>query len=141
MGATGTLCCSSASRLRASATMVAAKLAALTKKAGAVLPPEAAITPPATAGPTSRAPLNTVEFRLTALPSSAGPTISDTNDCRAGVSRELTTPSARARANTCHSAMPPVATSSASASARTPSTAWVTISIRRLSYLSASSPP
>ena len=49
---------------------------------------------PATAGPTSRAPLKIVEFRLTALVSSAGPTISDTNDCRTGTSTAETAPSA-----------------------------------------------
>ena len=44
------------------------------------------MTRPATAGPTSRAPLKIVEFRLTALASRSGPTISETNDCRTGAS-------------------------------------------------------
>ena len=76
--------------------MVKAKLAALTKNAGAVLPAEAPISRPASAGPTSRAPLNVVEFRLTALVSSSGPTISETNAWRTGASTADTEPSAKA---------------------------------------------
>ena len=53
---------------------------------------------PARAGPTSRAPLNTVEFRLTALASRSGPTISETNDWRTGMSSDEATPSAAASA-------------------------------------------
>ena len=44
---------------------------------------------PAIAGPTTRATLTITELRLTALRRSSGPTISSTNDCRAGFSKQL----------------------------------------------------
>jgi hypothetical protein len=113
--------------------MVNAKLAALTKKAGAVLPDAAPISRPASAGPTSRAPLKIVELRLTALARRVGPTISETNACRTGASTAATAPRPPASAKTCQRATAPVATRTASTSASTPMSAWVTMSIRRLS--------
>ena len=52
--------------------------AALIANAGAM--PNAPIVSPATAGPTTRAPLNIAELIATALPMSRGPTISIAND-------------------------------------------------------------
>ena len=49
-------------------------------------PPRAPIISPARAGPMMRAVLNVAELRPTAFVSSSGPTISETNDCRAGAS-------------------------------------------------------
>jgi len=46
--------------------------------------PKRPITTPATAGPTIRARLNPAELSATALDTSARPTSSITNDCRAG---------------------------------------------------------
>jgi hypothetical protein len=112
---------------------VNAKLAALTKNAGAVLPDDAPISSPASDGPMRRAPLKIVELRLTALARRAGPTISETNACRTGASTAATAPRPPASTKTCHSATEPVTTSTASTSASTPMRAWVTISIRRLS--------
>jgi hypothetical protein len=68
---------------------------ALRKKAGAI--PTAAISPPAAAGPSTRAVLKLALFRPTALATRSGPTISLTNDCRAGMSKAVATPSSRAR--------------------------------------------
>jgi len=62
----------------------------------------------------SRAPLKIVELRLTALPSSSAPTISETNACRTGASIAATAPSAPARTSTCQSCTEPAATSSPS---------------------------
>ncbi|GAA3096864.1 hypothetical protein GCM10020254_47710 [Streptomyces goshikiensis] len=58
--------------------------------------PTAVISTPASAGPTSRADWKLAEFRLTALATCAGPTISETNVCRAGLSTTVTRPSRKA---------------------------------------------
>ena len=60
-----------------SPTITARKLSALIANAGAM--PNAPIVSPATAGPTTRAPLNIAELIATALPMSRGPTISIAN--------------------------------------------------------------
>jgi hypothetical protein len=112
--------------------MVKAKLAALTRNAGAVLPEAAPMTSPATAGPTSRALLKMVELRPTALVSRSGPTISETNACRTGASIAETEPRAAASTKTCQSSMASEATSSPSTRATTPMRAWVARSTRRL---------
>ncbi len=65
---------SSRSRISESPTMTARKLAALMAKAIAM--PNAPMVRPATAGPTTRAPLNMAEPHDTALPTSRGPTSS-----------------------------------------------------------------
>ena len=65
------------------------------KKAGAI--PTTAISTPATAGPTTRAVLKLALLRPTALATRSGPTISLTNDWRAGMSKAVATPSSRAR--------------------------------------------
>ena len=91
MGAEG---CSAAVSSRMSETTTATKLAALSRKHSAM--PPRLITMPAIAGPTTRATLTITELRLTALRRSSGPTISSTNDCRAGFSKQLSIPSSRA---------------------------------------------
>ncbi|CAM5638708.1 hypothetical protein SCYAM73S_01914 [Streptomyces cyaneofuscatus] len=58
--------------------------------------PTVVIRTPATAGPMSRADWKFAEFRLTALRSCAGPTISETNDWRAGLSTTVTMPRRKA---------------------------------------------
>ena len=60
--------------------------------------PRAAISRPASAGPIIRARLNDAEFRPTALVRSSGPTISLTNDCRAGASKADPIPNTNASA-------------------------------------------
>ena len=76
----------------------AAKLAAFSRKHQPS--PTVAIMTPATAGPTARAALTSVELRLTAFRSSSGPTISSTNACRDGFSKQLLRPSRSARMQT-----------------------------------------
>ncbi len=58
--------------------------------------PTAVISTPATAGPTRRADWKFAELRLTAFPTSFGPTISTTKDCRVGLSTTATTPTRKA---------------------------------------------
>lgn len=58
--------------------------------------PTVVISTPATAGPMSRADWKFAEFRLTAFRSWAGPTISETNAWRAGLSTTVTMPSRKA---------------------------------------------
>jgi MFS family permease len=74
----------------ASLTMITAPVA-LTPE------PSAAIMRPATAGPIIRARLNDAELRPTALVRSSGPTISLTNDWRAGASKADPMPNTKAR--------------------------------------------
>ena len=54
--------------------------------------PRAAMTRPATAGPMSRPALNDALLRATALVSRSLGTISETKDCRAGLSTAVATP-------------------------------------------------
>src|ERR1035441_5911647 len=77
--------------IQSSASTTAMKLPALAAKHHPV--PMVAMRIPPTAGPTARAALTSVEFRLTALRSWSGPTISSTNDCWAGLLKQLTIPS------------------------------------------------
>ncbi len=60
--------------------------------------PTPVITTPATAGPISRADWKLAEFSETALRSSCGPTISETNACRAGLSTTVARPTTKASA-------------------------------------------
>ena len=73
-----------------SAAMTATNETALTAKAVAV--PQRAMASPAAAGPTTRAPLNTAEFRAIADTSDSLPTISATKAWRAGMSSVLARP-------------------------------------------------
>lgn len=58
--------------------------------------PTPVIITPATAGPTSRADWKFAELRLTAFWSWSGPTISETKVWRAGLSRTVARPTAKA---------------------------------------------
>ncbi len=69
--------CRAARSITSSDVTTATKLAALTRKH--VPMPTVAISTPPIAGPTARAALTVTEFRVTALRSSSGPTISRTN--------------------------------------------------------------
>jgi hypothetical protein len=59
--------------------------------------PRRAIRPPAAAGPMMRAVLNDAELSPTAFARSSVPTISTTNDCRAGASKAVPVPNRNAR--------------------------------------------
>jgi len=100
-----------------------------------------AISTPAIAGPTIRALCTITLFRLTALTTRSGPTISITKLWRVGLSMAFTTPRANTSANTIHGSTVPLAASAQSARAGTTIATWVTISSRRLSKRSASRPP
>lgn len=58
--------------------------------------PTPVIRTPATAGPMRRADWKLAEFRLTAFCNWSGPTISETKDWRAGLSRTVARPTAKA---------------------------------------------
>ena len=71
-------------RIASSAPSTARKLMPFRKNA--VATPKRAMSSPATAGPTMRAVLKTIEFSATAFGRSGRPTRSVTKDCRAGMS-------------------------------------------------------
>jgi hypothetical protein len=83
--------CSSAGRISSRPAITATVSTALPRKTQPVS--VAAMITPASAGPAIRALLKVAELRLTALATSAVPTISTTKDCRAGTSSALATPS------------------------------------------------
>jgi hypothetical protein len=96
---------------------------------------------PATAGPTVRAAFTVTALRLTALRTRSRPTISMAKDCRAGLSKALANPSARAMTKTIHSRTVWVMVSTPSTSARSISVDWVASRMRRLPSRSAARPP
>ena len=96
---------------------------------------------PATAGPTARATLTSVEFRLTALRRSSGPTISRTKAWREGFSKQLLSPSTTARMHTSVNVTTPAHVKAASTRACSPINVWSRIMSRRLSTRSAITPP
>jgi len=98
------------------------------------------MTMPATAGPTTRAPLNTAEFKAMALMRSFLPTICTTKDCRAGRSRVLAIPYTVASTATCQYWMWPAQSSAARAKAWSMRALWVRRRSRRLCTRSASAP-
>jgi len=69
-----------------------AALTRMTQPVAPTPPPRAPIISPARAGPRIRAALKLAEFSPTALVRSSWPTISETNDCRAGASNAEPTP-------------------------------------------------
>jgi len=77
----------------------------------------------------------------TALATSPAPTISMTNDWRAGLSMPLATPMTVARSMIIQTWMFPVSVSTASVAAWTVITDWVAMSSLRLSARSAIRPP
>ena len=81
-------------RILTSAKITAAKDAALIRKTGPV--PTSTMRNPASAGPMTRPRLNEALLSPTALGRSSRPTISMTNDCRAGASMAAPTPSSSA---------------------------------------------
>ena len=125
--------------MRRSAITITGKVRALSKKHSST--PTVAISTPAMAGPTMRAQCTITLFRLTAFTTRSGPTISITKLWRVGLSTALTTPRANTSANTVHGSTVPLAASAHSSTAGTTIATWVTISSRRLSKRSASSPP
>ena len=103
--------------------------------------PAAPITTPATAGPTIRAALNMDEFSAIAFIRSSLPTSSAMNAWRPGMSNALTIPKNTASTITCQVVTRPAHTSAASASASSICNACVHTMRRRLSTLSATTPP
>ncbi len=79
-------------------------------------------------------------FSPTALATSSGPTISMTKLCRAGMSRASAMPVSSASPPTIQSSTTPAAVTTPRPSANTPADVCVTISSRRLSTRSASTP-
>ena len=77
-------------RMAISAAITATNETAFTAKAVAV--PQRAMASPASAGPITRAPLNTAEFSAIAETSDSLPTISATKAWRAGMSSVLARP-------------------------------------------------
>lgn len=80
-------------------------------------------------------------FKLTALTTLSGPTISITKLWRVGLSSALTTPRENTSTNTIHGSTAPLVASPHRSRAGTTIATWVTISTRRLSKRSASRPP
>ena len=68
----------------------------MTQPVARMSPPNSPISSPASAGPTIRAVLKPAELRPTALVTSSGPTISETNAWRAGASNAAPMPKAKA---------------------------------------------
>jgi len=119
--------------------MTARKLAALMAKQRVT--PTVAISTPATAGPVARARLKREALSETALGSSFRPTISKTNDWRAGVSTTCTAPPTAARRNTSQTVARPLRERRARAVALSIRVVWVTTIVIRLSKRSTSGPP
>ncbi len=96
---------------------------------------------PETAGPTRAPNWKTEEFRLTALRMCFGPTSSETNTCRVGLSTTVTKPRTVAMVKTCQSATVWVRARTPSVAAISAAVPWVIIRIRRLGKRSAITPP
>src|SRR5712692_8853492 len=104
------------SRIANSATITARKLTPFKKKHQPS--PIHAIANPATAGPTTRAPLKIEEFNAIAFGKSSFPTICTKNACRIGTSNAFTIPTRNAMKMTSQSRIKCVSVSAASANAR-----------------------
>ena len=111
----------------------------MTKKL--VVTPEVAIRIPAIAGPTARPAFISTLFRLTAFGRRSRPTISWTNDCRAGLSKRFTKPRPSAIASTVETCGLPMAVSRPNVRASRAPTDWVTNSTVRLFDRSTTRPP
>ena len=131
--------CSSRGRIAVSAANVAAYVAQLSRKTGPVPISDRAM--PASAGPMMRAELKIAELSEIAFGSRSGPTISEANAWRVGLSIALTVPRQAASAITCQSWIVPVMVSTPSVAATSPAPTLVHRSRCRLSYRSASRPP
>jgi hypothetical protein len=95
---------------------------------------------PPSAGPMTRAPLNIIELRAMALGRSSRPTISTTNDWRAGPSKALTRPRSAASITISHTCTIPANVSTARMKASTMAEACVTTIRLRLLTRSTTTP-
>ena len=102
--------------------------------------PTRPMSTPATAGPTIRAALNAAEFSATAFATSPLPTMSMTNDCRAGWSTAFAKPRTRPSTATCPYWTRPVETSTPSSRAWQASVVCVVTSSPRFGSRSATAP-
>ena len=127
-----------AGSIRASATMTARKLRALSSRAGPT--PQTAMVSPATAGPTRRAAWKDVVLSPTAFGMSPAGTISGANDWRAGPSNAAATPCRVASTYTCHNCTQPPSTRTARTKPVAARAASVSISILRFECRSAIAP-
>src|SRR3989344_5143179 len=96
---------------------------------------------PASDGPTARAVLFSVALRLIAFFKCASSTISETNDCRAGLSNTRITPKRNAYKYNIHNSIAPARRIMLITNERAPNAVCVVRSIIRLSSLSAMTPP
>ena len=94
--------------------------------------PTPAISRPDAPGPSSRAKLKDAEFSPTALEMSSLPTISETNDCRAGLSAAVITPNTNASRYIRYRCIDPLAVSTPISREMKAMDTWVTISNLRL---------
>jgi hypothetical protein len=122
-----------------SATIIATKVSRLRPKAGTT--PKPAISRPAIAGPTIRATSMITLFRLTALTSRSGPTISITKLCRVGLSTLFTVPTRKTATYTIQTCSTPKAVIKKRPRAGSIISVWVTKSSCRFGRRSASTPP
>ena len=99
------------------------------------------MTSPPIPGPTIREALKMLELSAIALGSSARPTISMVNACRAGVSKTSTVPYAAASRSTSHTVAMWVSARTLSTAASTIEVACVPIRVRRTSSRSMTAPP
>ena len=126
-------------RIASNAPTTAKNDTALTKNTHDV--PTVAISTPAIAGPVMRAEFATALFSATAFASRSRPTISSTNEWRAGSSTTVTRPSANASANTIHTWTTSVSTTSQSTTASRAAHVCVSTRTRRRSKRSTIAPP
>ena len=96
---------------------------------------------PATAGPTTRAPLTMELLSDNAFIRSSRLVISTTNACRAGMSNAIATPPSAANTRMCQGRTSPRQTSTANANANSIMPLCVNSSTVRLGWRSATDPP
>ena len=125
-------------RMSRSARIIPKKVTAFRRNTHPV--PTATMTTPATAGPIMRAPLKDAAFSATALDAFSRVTTSETKACRAGLSKAVTTPRARAKPYMIGRVMSPVRIMRPSAIASSISSPCVTIRSLRRSKRSATHP-
>ena len=127
------------SRISNSPASTATKLSPLRKKHAPR--PACAIRKPATAGPTTRAPLKTELLSDTAFIKSSRLVISTTKAWRAGMSNAMATPPSAASTMMCQGRTSPLPTSAANTNASTIMPLCVKSSTVRLGCRSATDPP
>ena len=129
---------SSDCRISSSPASTARNVAALIAKHQPM--PTAAISTPPIAGPTIRPALNRDELSATAFGSSSRPTSWKVSAWRFGASKTSAAPPRKASTKYGHSSPTPENASTASPAATSSDPLWVTITVRRLSNRSASTP-